>query len=296
MSEQNKELIRQFWKAWDAGDTGSFGDFVATDVVDHNAMPGTAPGLEGIKQLSGMMSTAFPDMARELHIVIAEADLVAGLATARGTHTGPFMGLPVTGKGFEINTIHIFRVADGKVVEHRGMVDQASLMSQIGLMPPPPGTEGWRPPPTSPQVTGVAPGDPAAHRAVMDRELASIAANNLDGIMAGIAEDIVDHAAMPGQVPGKEGIRWRFEQTFAGLADPEFKVVASVGEGPHLSQAYTFSATHTGTMMGIPATGKSFTVSAIDFTRIENGLMREHWGLLDVPAMMIQLGLMQPPG
>jgi ketosteroid isomerase-like protein len=43
MSAQNKELVRQFWKVWDAGDTDSFADFVATDVVDHQAMPGMPP-------------------------------------------------------------------------------------------------------------------------------------------------------------------------------------------------------------------------------------------------------------
>ena len=54
MSEQNKELVRRFVKAWDAGDTDSFGDFIASDAVNHQPMPGTAPGLEEAKQAARM--------------------------------------------------------------------------------------------------------------------------------------------------------------------------------------------------------------------------------------------------
>lgn len=295
MSEQ-KELWRQFTKAWDAGDVDSFGDMVATDVVDHGALPGSQPGLEGIKQLGAMLRSAFPDRQTKIHELLAEGDLIAALHTIRATHSGEFMGMPPTGKSFEVNSIHIARVADGKIAEHWGLLDQGGMLMQLGVMPMPPGTESWRPPPTSPQVTGSGSGDPNAAREVMDRMLDAMRAGKLEEVLSAGHDDVVDHAAMPGQGPGKEGVRWRFEQLFAGMTEPDFTVVASVGEGPFLSQAYTFSATHTGPMMGMPPTNKSFTISAMDFVRFENGKMREHWGLIDMPAMMIQLGLMPAPG
>lgn len=295
MSEENKEVWRQFTKAWDAGDLDSFGDFVASDAVDHNALPGSPPGLEGLKMLGSMLRAAFPDRETTVHELIAEGDKTSALHTIKATNTGAFMGMPPTGKSFEVNSIHIARYAGGKLVEHWGLLDQGGMLRQLGVMPMPPGTESWRPPPTSPQMKESTSGSPDDHRAAMARMIEAIRLGKMDDVLAEIADNSVDHAAMPGQGPGKEGVRWRFEQIFGGMTEPDFKVVASVGEGPILSQAYTFSATHSGPMMGMPATNKSSTVSAIDFVRFENGTMREHWGLIDVPGMMIQLGLMPPP-
>jgi predicted ester cyclase len=295
MSQDNKELLRQFVKTWDAGDTESFGDFISADAVDHQRIPGMPEGLEGAKQISKMLRAAVPDGSTEVHQIIAEGDLVAALQTVRGTQTGELMGMPATGKSFEITGIDIVRVAGGKMVEHWGLTDQAGMMIQLGLMPLPPEAQGWRPPPTSPVVKGDGSGDPAAHRKAMNSMVAAMRASDLEKIVGRVASDAVDHAAMPGQPEGQEGFRWRFNQLFAGMTKPDFKVLASVGEGPYLSQAYSFNATHTGALMGIPPTNKSFTISAIDFVRFEDGKLREHWGLIDMPSMMMQLGLAPPP-
>lgn len=90
MSEQNKELWRQFTKVWDAGDRDSFEDFATADTVGHQAMPGSAPGLEGMKQLKSTLYSAFPDRSTEVHNIIAEGDRIAALHTLRGTHLGDF--------------------------------------------------------------------------------------------------------------------------------------------------------------------------------------------------------------
>jgi len=298
MSEQNKEILRQFMKAWDAGDIDSFGDFVAEDSVDHQLipMPGMASGLEGVKQIAGMLRGAFPDSTSEIHYVIAEGDLVAALATGRGTHTGDFMGMPATGKSFEVSEIHIVRVDGGKMVEHWGLSDQAAMMTQLGLIPAPPVPDGWRPPPGAPQISGESSGDPEANRAALNGMIGGVRKNDLGEVMNAIAPDVIDHGPVPGQGPGAEGMRFRFEQLFGGLTGSDFTTLASVGEGGLLANAFTFSAKHTGTLMGIPATGKSFSVAAMDFARFENGKIRELWGVLDVPSMMIQLGLMPAPG
>lgn len=296
MSEDNKELWRQFTKVWDAGDLDSLGDFVAADVVDHGALPGAPPGLEGVKLLGGMLHTAFPDRETTIHEIITEGDRTAALHTIRATNTGELMGMPPTGKPFEVNSIHIGRYAGGKLVEHWGLFDQGGMAMQIGVAPMPPGTEGWRPPPTSPQVKGEASGNPETNRKAMSSMIEGLRAGDPEKVLASVGDEVIDHAAMPGQGPGKEGVRWRFEQLFAGLSDADFHVIATVSDGGFLSQAYTFTATHSGPMLGMPPTNKSFTISAMDFVRFENGTMREHWGLIDIPSMMIQLGLMPPPG
>ena len=63
--------------------------------------------------------------------------------------------------------------------------------------------------------------------------------------------------------------------------------------GNNLVSAFTtVSGTHQGEFMGIPATGRSFLVHNADFCRFtDNGLICEHWGLIDTTSLMRQLGI-----
>lgn len=90
--------------------------------------------IEGLRALFA----AFPDIKSEVEDVIAEGDRVAIRSRMTGTHTGEFMGVPATGKTVSAEGIDIVRMnEEGKGVEHWGLMDQASMMVQLGLMPPP---------------------------------------------------------------------------------------------------------------------------------------------------------------
>ena len=56
---------------------------------------------------------------------------------AEATQTGELMGMPASGKRYSIGEIHIFRLRDGKVVEHWHQFDQMKMMRQLGAMPGP---------------------------------------------------------------------------------------------------------------------------------------------------------------
>jgi predicted ester cyclase len=60
---------------------------------------------------------------------------VAVRLTTAATQVGSFMGMPPSGKRYEIGEIHLFRLRDGKVVEHWHQMDQMGLMKQLGAMP-----------------------------------------------------------------------------------------------------------------------------------------------------------------
>ena len=76
---------------------------------------------------------AFDDLAYEVQDAFGEGDRVAVRLTTRGTHTGEFMGRQATGKPFEIEAIHIYRIEDGKLAEHWAKRDDVALAQQIGL-------------------------------------------------------------------------------------------------------------------------------------------------------------------
>lgn len=66
---------------------------------------------------------------------IAQGDRVVSRQRVTGTHRGEYMGIPATGRSISWNEIFIFRFADGRIVEGWGVVDIASQMRQLGLLP-----------------------------------------------------------------------------------------------------------------------------------------------------------------
>ena len=70
--------------------------------------------------------------------LMAEGDLVAENFTAHGTHRGAVMGETPTGREIVLRGVNIFRIADGKIVERWGRLDQLGLLQQLGLAPQPP--------------------------------------------------------------------------------------------------------------------------------------------------------------
>jgi predicted ester cyclase len=106
---------------------------VTPDYVDHEAPPGTPPGPEGANAVLRWLRGAFNDLSYEVQDAFGDGDRVAMRVTTRGTHTGEFMGKPATGRHFEIGSIHIYRIENGRVAEHWAKRDDVALAHQIGL-------------------------------------------------------------------------------------------------------------------------------------------------------------------
>ena len=136
MSDQNKAIVRKLYEAMSTGNVGLVDDLIASNFVDHEGLPGIdTNGPAGFKRLVSAFRAAFPDLKISAEDMIADGDKVAVRAVMRGTHKGEFMGVPATGKKFEIAGIDIIRFAGGKAVEHWGITDNMSMMQQLGAMP-----------------------------------------------------------------------------------------------------------------------------------------------------------------
>jgi predicted ester cyclase len=106
---------------------------VTADYVDHEAPPGSPPGPDGAKAVLRWLRGAFDDLSYEVHDAFADGDRVAIRLTTRGTHTGEFMGKPPTGKRFESDAIHLYRIESGKLAEHWAKRDDLGMAKQLGL-------------------------------------------------------------------------------------------------------------------------------------------------------------------
>lgn len=135
--EENKALLRRGWEEiLNKGNINALDQFYAENFVDHNAFPGIPSGIEGMRQTYNIIFSAFTNIHVKIDDMVAEEDKIVVRVTANGIHTGEFMGTPATGKRISIMEIRIYRIAGGKIVEHWGLMDTASLMQQLGNAPP----------------------------------------------------------------------------------------------------------------------------------------------------------------
>src|SRR5262249_20118738 len=110
----------------------------ATDAVDHDAVPGQASGLEGVKQQLMGFKAAFTGGV-VIDDLVAEGDLVTDRVHMDGTRTGDFFGVPASGKPVHTEAIEEWRSAGGRIVEGRHVETLLQVLSQIGAIPAPGG-------------------------------------------------------------------------------------------------------------------------------------------------------------
>jgi len=99
-------------------------------------VPDAPSGADGLRRAAALFRQALPDWHSDVAQLVAEDDTVAERFRASGTHTGgPLMGVPPTGRTLVLDGINVFRIADGKIVERWGRLDDLGLLRQLGLVP-----------------------------------------------------------------------------------------------------------------------------------------------------------------
>ena len=94
-AQENKDFTHRFLaEVMDKRNPVALDDFVAANHVEHSPMPGMAPGLEGMKQMIGMIFNAFPDIRLNVEDVIAEGDKVVMRVKTEGTTKGSSWASP----------------------------------------------------------------------------------------------------------------------------------------------------------------------------------------------------------
>jgi len=135
-SEANKLTMNRFTEFINTVSEKLAADLISPDAVFHvPGRPEPMRGPAGYLAIIGMMRGGFPDIQWTLEEMIAEGDRVAARFTMRGTHQGPFVGVPPTGKKIEVKAMNFYRFSDGQIVEEHGQPDLLGLLQQIGAIP-----------------------------------------------------------------------------------------------------------------------------------------------------------------
>ncbi|MEO8511184.1 MAG: ester cyclase [Chloroflexota bacterium] len=135
--ERNKALVRRFIdEIFLKGDFGAVDELLTDDFTPHT-WGDMKPGRDGLKEAIARVSAGLSDTKMTIDDVIAEGDRVAVRLTSSATQSGDFMGMPPSGKRYEIGEIHIFRLREGRVAEHWHQADFMGMMRQLGATPQP---------------------------------------------------------------------------------------------------------------------------------------------------------------
>ena len=130
------------------------------------------------------------------------------------------------------------------------------------------------------------------HSATQRRLYDLLNVGDIEGFGALLAEGFVEHEETPGLAPTKEGVLEFFRMYRAAFPDLRMDPEDVLASGDKVVARVRATGTHEGEFMGMPATGKSVDVQLIDIMLFsEDGLVREHWGVVDMLAMMQQLGV-----
>ena len=136
-TETSKNLARRFYvEILNARRIETVDDLAVAEYVEHDPLPGQRDNREGLKDRVRILTEALSPTFT-IEDMIAEGDRVVVRWTNRGTHVAPFIGIPPTGRTFEIAGIDVYRVENDRLAEHWHVVDQLTMLQQLGLLPTP---------------------------------------------------------------------------------------------------------------------------------------------------------------
>ena len=133
-------------------------------------------------------------------------------------------------------------------------------------------------------------------KAAVQRFRDALNAGDLDGAMAVFAPNAVVHMSGAPEPLTMEGFKQLGQVLLSAFTGSTSTVEDMIADGDKVVSRLTFRGAHTGNLMGIPATGKSVTMSEIIIDRLADGKIVESWRLFDQMGMMQQLGVIPAPG
>jgi predicted SnoaL-like aldol condensation-catalyzing enzyme len=133
----NAALTRRFYdEVLNARQLRVVDEIASAGYDEHDPLPGQGEGREGLKNRVTMLVEGLAPTFT-IEDLVADGDRVVVRWTNSGRHVGDFLGAPPTDRPYAIAGIDIYRIEDGRLAEHWHVVDQLSMLQQLGLLPAP---------------------------------------------------------------------------------------------------------------------------------------------------------------
>ena len=118
---------------------------------------------------------------------------------------------------------------------------------------------------------------------------------NVESAERYFADTYVHHDPASPHVHDREGLKAVLRAFCAGCPDLHITIDQLLAEGDTVAKRWTYHATHTGDLAGLPPTGKRITMSGLELFRLEGGKIVECWLGYDNLSLMQQLGVIPTP-
>ena len=318
----NKALVAPLRAAMydftETGVRGALDAVVAPDAICHFAHPlGEMQGPDALYTTAyAPLFDAIPDLERRDHIVMAGPtdqghDWVGCGGWYTGVFVGPWLDIPPTGHQMHMRFHEFFRIVDGKVVEIQALWDIPEVMMQANAWPMSPslGREWHVPGPASQDGLVPGPWDAAAaekSRAHIVEMLEYLKKHPKQGGPEVMEMERFWHPRMSWYGPsgigtgrGTAGFRNWHQIPFLSAMPDRGQYLDEItyhffGDGPYAAVTgwpnMVQTVTHDG-WLGIAPSGRKFTMRSLDFWRMEQGLIRENWVMVDILDAYRQLGV-----
>lgn len=257
--------------------------------------------------------TALPDLERRDMIVMAGStpegqDWIGCMGNYMGTFLKPWLGIPPTGHIAHMRYHEFFHVEDGRITRMQAIWDIPEMMMQADAWPLAPqlGAEICTPAPMTQDGLTVS-GDGTASMDRVIKMLTDLCRHPAEG---GPEIMKLDHHWHPrfnwygptgiGAMRGIAGFRhWHQAPFLRGMPDRKLDAMGDlmshwIAEGDYVCETGwpNMRLTLSGDgWMGIPPVGKEVLMRSLDFWRVEDGLIRENWVLVDLLDIFNQIGL-----
>ena len=296
-AQRADELVRAFFDAVNADDPARIDELLARSFLSYD-VHGTR-SRTGLKRYHSDLRRSFSGLRFEVHEnvgVLVEGDLVALRTIMTGIHTGDYAGVASTGGPIQTSASHIFRVRDDQLVEHWQVVNTYRVLVAVGAIP-------WAANAFQ-QILGVeeSPGGLFRERLGTEfgrsggrpvtREESRAAARRLyDGVITtGRADDVdvvaQDYIQNSGWTPdGRSAFASALAISRGAMPDGRALQTHIVAENNRLASRSVWDGT-------ITQSGRPADFTSLDFFRIEDGLIAEHWETVNWIRVYQSFGLL----
>ena len=282
-AQRTDELVRKFVDAVNVDDPNRIDEAVARSALSYD-IHGTR-SRTGLKRYYDALRQSFSDLLFEVHEnigVLVEGELAALRTIVTGAHSGDYAGVPATGKRIQTSASHVFRVRDGQIVEHWQVMDTYRILAAINAIA---GVAGV----FQREILHVAesPGGIFQERLGTEFSLStsrvdarSVVRSLYDGVITTGSDDDADMVAddyiqNSGWTPdGRAAFSSALAISRGAMPDGRALQTHMVVENNRVASRSIWD----GTLAGSDQTA-DFTT--LDFFRIEDGLIEEHWESVD---------------
>lgn len=300
---QKVALIKDCWKAADAGDDKAFvkkcySDKITVEMVDR-LPPAKMTGPQNILASIKPMRDGFPDMKREVGMIFLRGDDAAVVYSVHGTNKGELMGKEATEKPIGYVAAQVLRLGpEGKGLRELHYVDQGTVAGQLGWheMPFRPVREAgkW----AEVQVVVAKNDKKEKDNLALFQKIKKVAhTKDVEKVMEHYADDAV-FAYMPDKedAKGKDAIKKSFDQWYKMSTDSRSTTEWSWAAGDYVVAAGRTSGTNDGDMgPKMPATNKKFSMRGLEVMKFAEGKVTEHWMFGNGLKMAVDLGIAEDP-